>query len=156
MANNWDTLHFTDFKDLQEKAYAKALDWRMYNFQKRWLDNYTKRYAPSSEVRLFRSTIESYGNYLQGKITKVQGEQDMREIESKYNKFHNTIKKVFGFHLEMDKAFEEQNQEFGEITFECPVCNGQAYGARYSTPDNMAHKVTMRAGCHGCGIKMMN
>lgn len=56
----------------------------------------------------------------------------------------------------MNKAFKDRGLEFGEVEFDCPLCEGKAWATRAHTPENIAHKTTMRAGCENCGISAMN
>lgn len=56
----------------------------------------------------------------------------------------------------INKAFEDKGLQFGEVEFDCPLCEGKACAVREHTPKNPAHETTMRAGCEDCGTFTMN
>lgn len=56
----------------------------------------------------------------------------------------------------VNESFKKVGLEFGEVTFKCPICGGEAWAARYNTPGNISHKVTVRSYCKKCGCSMMN
>ncbi len=66
------------------------------------------------------------------------------------------MSKVRKFLESINKAFEDKGTDFGEVEFSCPICSGKVWAIRAHTPQNIAHKTTLRAGCEDCGVSVMN
>lgn len=66
------------------------------------------------------------------------------------------IDDILKFMKAEDEAFKKAGIKYGEVEFTCPICGGKAWAARYRTSKNIAHKITVRGGCEGCGMRYMN
>ncbi|MCC2252736.1 MAG: hypothetical protein ACQEWU_19580 [Bacillota bacterium] len=152
----WKSFHIDDFNDLKEKAYKVARIMINKKHDNRWLDKYIDQFAPSSTVWLFEDVILLYVKYHNNNITKDEAISCLESMESKYLEGEKLLRKVMGFHIAINEAFKKEDKEYGEVTFECPFCEGAAYAKRLHTPNNFAHKTTIRAKCSNCGHNVMN
>lgn len=69
---------------------------------------------------------------------------------------NRTLHEMFEFMIASNNAFKKAGLKFGEVTFKCPICGGEAWAGQYKTPNNISHKITVRAYCKKCGSSMMN
>lgn len=154
--NHTKHLSIKDFNDLKQKAYIAAQEGIKANFGKEWKDEFIGGYSPSTVVRQYEKVIGAYKDYLLKLKTKEEAKKVIDDIEKKYDNFEEMLDKTFSFMKAEEKAFSEQESEFGEVSFICPICGGKAWATRYHTPENIAHKVTVRSGCEKCGYRCMN
>lgn len=150
-----ETLPF-NFDALKKQAYKIAVKSREQKNGLQWIHNHINQYPHSTRTMCYKEAIEVYRKYLDGEITLSQAKQIIEDIEDKFDGTLNMIDKMVNFSSAMNKAFEDKGLEHGEVEFKCPICKGKAFGAKFYTPKNIAHKITIRAKCEGCGYKMMN
>lgn len=149
-----------NFDALKQEAYRIALDGYQQNYNDNWFQTNMEIYQTAEENSIFEKAYMIYRKFLCKEISEFRGEELMLDIEEEFNEknqgFDELIALMFSFGAAVNAAFEKSGQEFGTVGFVCPRCNGRAYAQRHNTPNNIAHKTTVRQGCSDCGYSMMN
>lgn len=106
------------------------------------------------------SSCEKYSNelYLKEKSSSRIECKKGDEFICKHNAHpdNRSINGVLNFIKAVDEAFKQDNIEFGQVSFNCPICGGEAWAMREDTPESIVHTITLRSKCEKCGFLVMN
>lgn len=150
-----EPLKADSFEAIKQIAYKAAVEGVKQSFSRKWEQTFLERYHPSSIVFIYQELTEIYGEFLTNKITKDEGMVKISALEQKYEEINNTLSQFLKISQAVQKAFKEQNIEFGRVSFDCPICKGSFTAEKLNTP-KFHHKVTIRGGCKSCGYSYMN
>lgn len=144
------------FEEAKTMAFEAAKEGIACGFSAEWADKYVNHIPPGSMAWWYEDMIRAYADYLNGTKPKAELDRVISAIERKWSDTEDMLQNIFKFRKAAEEAFKKQGIQFGEVEFACPICGGQAKAARYNTPENPAHRVTVREFCSGCGMTAMN
>lgn len=151
-----DDMNFLSYAEAKRMAYNAAIEGIKNEFSVKWANKYINNIPPESKFWWYEETIREYADYLNGVKTQDEANAAIDEIEKKWNDLNEMCIAMFSFNMAASEAFKREGIEFGDVEFTCPNCGGKARAGRYNTPNNIAHKVTIREYCEGCGHTSMN
>lgn len=164
MSDPFKLQNVKDINDLKERAYKTAVYMFNNKHDFKWLNSIINRAYNDTEyfsydVDTFVDMVKVYLKYITGSISKEEGKKRIDEIIQKHNEddkeIGTVIDKMSKFMMAIDNAFKTRNLKYGEITFTCPLCQGEAFASRGPLPENPEEIVNHYAGCKGCGMTMM-
>lgn len=149
-------LEISSFNDLKRKAYFAARQGIKSNFSANWRKIFIESYFPSTFVFYYKKVMNAYKLYLLGLKSADETKKIIDSVKDEYQEVLGELTSINKYIEAEAAAFKNAGIEYGKVEFTCPLCGGKAVSIRRYTPDNIAHKITVRSGCEKCGMKCMN
>lgn len=146
-------LDVNDFDELKRLAYNAALQGQKQNYSEFWEARFMKSYFLGTIFWHYEEVVNIYRSFLAGEKTESEAKELLNSVQEQFDRDTELFRAVNGFMEAENKAFSEAGIKYGTVEFKCPICGGQAYTSREYTPDNIAHQLTMRSECQGCGFR---
>ena len=151
MISSQAKLFFNNFEQLKREAYSVAKLGILQGQDEKWRYENIERFPENPMRKVWSDTINLYLAYLIGELTLEDAKAASLEIGEIY-----PLSRMYLFKTFMNQVFEDKGIRHGNVTFECPLCGGEAFGQIHHTPNNISHTTSFRCGCTKCGIRMMN
>lgn len=148
-----ENLNDKSFSELRDLAWKAAQSKAAYNLDE-WETKFIHCYISNEVKQMYMDIIDVYDQFLKRQISRDKGIKLIKKVEIEHDS--HCYDEMMSFIIAQKNAYTQAGIEYGEVTFECPICKSDAKATRSYTPDNYSHSITIRSYCSGCGIKAMN